>query len=105
MLEENTVKNTVRAARNGGSLKTGNPGNRGGGRRPDHLRALARETLGRGLALLDERLADPALSTSELLKAVDLLMRYGIGPAMPECTGERPVPPLHEQLEMLHGAA
>jgi hypothetical protein len=38
-VEEKTVKNTVRPARNGGTFITGNPGNKGGtGRPPNALR-------------------------------------------------------------------
>lgn len=89
----------VRAGRNGGQLKTGNPGNKGGGRRPDHIRAVARESLALALGMLDDRLRDPEFSTAELLRALDLFLRYGIGPALPESLNERPMVPMSESLD------
>jgi hypothetical protein len=100
-MSENSVANSVRRplreGKNGGSLKTGNPGNTGGGRRPDHIRAAARESLDRALDVLHERLGTPeTLTTMELLKVLDLLLRYGIGPAQPENCAERPSAPMSE---------
>gem|GEM_PF-4147843 len=87
----NSVSPSLRSGNNGGTLRTGNPGNKGGGRRPDHIRAAARESLDLALDVLDERLRDrESLSTHDLLKALDLLLRYGIGPALKESCLERP---------------
>ena len=81
----------------GGALSAGNPGNKGGGRTPDELRALFRQPLAKLLPVV-QRIAE-AIDTQEVtcphcdhklnvtswlkagdkLKAVDLLARYGIG--------------------------
>ena len=85
------MKNTAtQAGRNGGRLKVGNPGNSGGGRRPDQLRAMARDSLEKCLARLEERLDDPDLATSDIVRITELLLKYGIGPAQSESMVERP---------------
>ena len=81
----------------GGALRVGNPGNKGGGRTPDELRALFREPLAKLLPVVeqiaeakdiqevtcphcDEKLEVVSwLKAGDKLKAVDLLARYGIG--------------------------
>jgi hypothetical protein len=78
--------------RNGGTLRVGNPGNKGGGRRPDELRALARESLAVALERVSERLRAPDLQDAELVKLAELLLKYGIGPAQAEGPMERPSP-------------
>jgi hypothetical protein len=82
---ENFVRNSEqslsRNGRNGGKLRSGNPGNKGGGRRPDQIRALARTHLEYALNELGTRIHDPNISLYELLRATDLLMKYGVGPA------------------------
>ena len=39
---ENSVPNTVQPGKNGGRLRRGNPGNKGGGRLPDEYKAMCR---------------------------------------------------------------
>jgi len=103
----NSVKNSVkpgapagtRAGCNGGKLRSGNPGNKGGGRRPDLIRSVVRGSLETALGLLESRLRDPELGTAELVKIVELLLRYGIGPALPECFSERPIMPMKESID------
>lgn len=63
------------------------PGNRGGGRKPDELRKLARTDLESWLAILRTKAAlvqDPAYdndaSIGEAAKALDVLAKYGLGP-------------------------
>lgn len=104
---KNSVANSVkpvapagtRAGCNGGTLRSGNPGNKGGGRRPDLIRSVVRQSLETALGLLDSRLRDPELGTAELVKIVELLLRYGIGPALPESFGERPIMPWQESID------
>jgi len=97
-----SVAASIREGKNGGSLRSGNPGNKGGGRRPDHIRATARESLDVALEVLHDRLSTPeSLTTGELLKVLDLLLRYGIGPAQPENGAERPAAPMSEQFESM----
>ena len=88
----------MQSGRNGGQLKVGNTGNKGGGRRPDQLRALARASLEKGLARLEQRLDEPEISTAELIRIVEILLRYGIGPALGESVVERPEVPLDDML-------
>lgn len=97
-----SVAAATREGKNGGALRSGNPGNKGGGRRPDHIRAAARESLDVALEVLRNRLNTPeSLTTGELLKLLDLLFRYSIGPAQPETDAERPSIPMSEQLESM----
>lgn len=62
------------------------PGNRGGGRKPDELRKLARTDLESWLAILRTKAAlvqDPSYtddaSIGEAAKALDVLAKYGLG--------------------------
>lgn len=68
------------------------------GRRPDQLRALARTSLEKCLIRLEERMEDPNLSTGDLIRVADLLLKYSIGPARGESTMERPTIPLSEMV-------
>lgn len=51
---------------------------------------MARDSLEKCLARLEERLDDPDLATSEIIRIAELLMKYGIGPAQSELLMERP---------------
>jgi hypothetical protein len=76
---------------NGGMLKTGNPGNRGGsGRPPNEIRALCREIGYRGL----ERLAELEIDDPKtLLDLVNLALRYGVGTKADITSDDKPVLP------------
>ena len=63
----------------GGYLQTGNPGNKGGGRTPDELRALMREPLAKAIPLVVKMIHDPEIGSRDRLAAVDFLARYSIG--------------------------
>lgn len=69
---------TLRPAKNGGLLRVGNPGNKGGTGRPrDAVRATMLEALDKRVATL-ERLADsddPAVQ----IRAIEALAKYGLG--------------------------
>ena len=81
----------------GGALRRGNPGNKGGGRTPNEIRALMRQPLAKLLPIITD-IAEAKdiqevtcphcnekhevvswLKAREKLQAVDLLARYGIG--------------------------
>ena len=70
---------TLRPQPGGGSLRTGNPGNRGGGRTPDELRALMREPLAKAIPLVVKMIHDSDTGSRDRLAAVDFLARYSIG--------------------------
>ena len=92
-----TETSVLRPQPGGGSLQTGNPGNKGGGRTPDELRALFRQPLAKLLPVVEriaeavdvevvscphcnEKVEVPSYrKDGDKLKAVDLLARYGIG--------------------------
>lgn len=95
----NTVINTaMQAGRNGGQLKVGNPGNKGGGRIKEELRAELVECFELGIQQLKKRLYRDGMSTGELVRLVDLMGRYAI-PYIQE--GEPP----QIDLEMLSDSA
>lgn len=71
------MTNTVmQAGRNGGRLKVGNTGNRGGGRIKEELRSELVECFELGLAKLRERLQRDDQTTGELVRVVDLMGKY-----------------------------
>jgi hypothetical protein len=94
------TKNTVpmRPGKNGGQLQTGNPGNKGGGRSPNEIRARLREAMdghfdtlekiARGTIPLQtacnkcgwsgESIELPT-TASDQLRAIDQLLKYGVG--------------------------
>lgn len=66
----------------GGALRRGNPGNKGGGRPPSELRRRLREAGADRLSVLEE-IADGGEKESDRLKAVDMMLRYGLGKQVP----------------------
>jgi len=78
--QENTVKNTVRPALNGGHFITGNPGNKGGpGRPPNELRALAREGAEPFIKGCNKIVKDPLKEGSyEFFKAGESIVKIGL---------------------------
>lgn len=73
----NTVANTAtQAGRNGGRLKVGNPGNRGGGRIREELRSELVECFEIGLQKLKQRIYRDSMTTGELVRLVDLMGKY-----------------------------
>jgi hypothetical protein len=85
----NSVADTipVRTTAKGGKLRTGNPGNRGGGRLPDEFKAKMRELVNgpARLAYLQKCL-DGEFGPRFHLKAMELLMDRGYGRAAQEVT-------------------
>jgi len=68
----------VRPGRNGGTLKTGNPGNRGGPGRPrSAIRAAALRAFDERLPLLTAIADNDGQRAADRLKALALLARYG----------------------------
>lgn len=75
----NTVTNTEsQPGRNGGRLRVGNPGNKGGGRIKDELRAELVESFEVGLQKLKQRIYSSKTTTGELVRIVDLFGRYAL---------------------------
>jgi hypothetical protein len=74
---DNSVGKTV-PGRNGGRLKVGNPGNKGGtGRPPAVIRQRCAETFDRFLVKAEAILKSKTASHGDKLKALDLLGKYG----------------------------
>ena len=66
----------------GGALKLGgNPGNAGGtGRPPNEVRRALRNVLdGKGLAVVEEIIGNPAIDAGDRLRAIEIAARYGLG--------------------------
>jgi hypothetical protein len=76
---DNTVDNTVtRPGANGGRLKTGNLGNRGGpGRPPSEIRQLCAEKFYKHVPKAEAILRSKQSSDADKLRALDLLGKYG----------------------------
>ncbi|MEG4104368.1 hypothetical protein QUA25_28075, partial [Microcoleus sp. Pol17C6] len=73
------MRNTAtQSGRNGGRLKVGNPGNKGGGRIKDELRLELVECFEVGIQKLKLRLFRDSMSTGELVRLVDLLGKYAL---------------------------
>lgn len=64
----------------GALLSGGQLGNKGGGRSPSELREALRGRLdAKGLAALDRVLDDAAASNADRLRAVEIMLRHGVG--------------------------
>ncbi len=61
-----------------GMLRTGNPGNRGGAT-PSALRAALRDVAADRLTVLKDVSGDPDATTSDRLRAIELVLRFGLG--------------------------
>ena len=73
---------TMRTMPNGGQLRVGNPGNRGGvGAMSSQLRETLRGTLEERMHTLEEIIGDPSVRTSDRLRGIELVLKYGIGVA------------------------
>lgn len=71
---ENTAVNIV----NGGRLKRGNPGNRGGsGRPPSEVRAKCLGSFAKRIKIAEQIADSKESSNADRLKALDLLAKYG----------------------------
>ena len=66
----------MQSGRNGGRLKVGNPGNKGGGRIKEELRLELVECFELGLQKLKLRIHRDGMSTGELVRLVDLMGKY-----------------------------
>ena len=66
----------MQSGRNGGRLKVGNPGNRGGGRIREELRSELVECFEIGLQKLKQRIYRDGMTTGELVRLVDLMGKY-----------------------------
>lgn len=68
----------------GGMLRRGNPGNKGGpGRPPKTVRNLCHKRFVKHLPKLDRALKKDTLKDSDLITALGMLAKYGSEPAMP----------------------
>ena len=89
---KNTVNDSeatkTQPGKNGGTLKVGNEGNKGGlGRPPNEVRAMARENGYRFLGLIEKRLLKleqlaaegKELPWSQVKELADLNLKYGLG--------------------------
>ena len=67
----------------GGALNSGGtPGNKGGpGASPSELRARLRGSVEERVKIIEEILDDPDTSTSDRIRCVDVLLKYGLGTA------------------------
>jgi hypothetical protein len=66
----------MQSGRNGGRLKVGNPGNKGGGRIKNDLKAELVECFEVALLKLKQRIYADKMKTGELVRVVDLVGRY-----------------------------
>jgi hypothetical protein len=100
---ENSAHVSVQPGLNGGTLRRGNPGNKGGpGRTPDRIRAIARKALRKNVHLLGHFAAGVAVSEryfegadgkrkltlescspAERMKAIELLDKIATGEKVP----------------------
>ena len=92
----------VRVQSHGGALRTGNVGNRGGpGRPPSKLRSICRQMAGRRLSILGEISSKKSkASNADKIRAVDVLLRYGMGDGSINVADVRSC--LREQSEILY---
>lgn len=74
----------------GGALNSGGkPGNKGGpGRPPSALRAKLREAAWRRIDVLRQIADDPKATQNDRMKAVDLMLKYGVGTTVTETDTE-----------------
>jgi hypothetical protein len=85
----NVVPNVVfMPGRNGGKLRRGGPIHAGPGRPPSAIRALAREDFADLVPELRRIAKSPKATTSDRLKAIDLLGKYGLGTTVTETDTE-----------------
>lgn len=71
--------------RNGGRLRRGNPGNKGGlGRTPSEIRQKLRGSFADRVKVCEKIADDPKASPSDRLRALDLLAKYGLGTTITE---------------------
>jgi len=86
---ENSVNNSVQNGRNGGTLRVGNPGNKGGpGRPPSKIREIARDEWAALIPMLRRVARSAKEATSDRLRAADQLGKYGLGTTMTETDTE-----------------
>ena len=77
---ENSDPNSVQPGKNGGKLRRGNKGNKGGtGRPPNEIRRILREVGYGGIAAAIER-GLKSRDAATRLRALDLAFKYGLGP-------------------------
>jgi hypothetical protein len=74
---ENSVDNTVQPGKNGGKLRKGNPGNKGGtGRPPAEIRQRCADGFDRHIATAEAILNSPDASNTDKIRALDVLGKY-----------------------------
>lgn len=94
------MANTVmQSGRNGGRLKVGNPGNRGGGRIKESLRVELVQCFETGVEKLRQRMYHQSTTTGELVRLVDFMGKYAF-PYLHE-----PEEPEEDVLEWIEGAS
>ena len=81
--KKNSVETPVRAGNRGaGALRTGNPGNKGGGRKPEALRIKSREVFEKWLKWAAKKAVDPKTPDDVMMQIGNTAGRYGIGTAI-----------------------
>ena len=76
----NIVGDIVNPGRNGGTLKRGNPGNKGGTGRPsDEIRQRCRGSFDERIRVAEEICDNPGSADDTRLKALGILGTYGLG--------------------------
>jgi hypothetical protein len=93
-MSENTVDNSVMPGKYGGELKVGNPGNAGGTGRPkSEVRAACASAFDARIpklqAIADN--VDGTYSSSDVLKALDMLGKYGGLQQVDQTSGDTPL--------------
>ena len=71
----------LRPQPHGGALRSGNPDPpTTGGRPPSELRRVLRQSAGDRIKILEEIADGPGMKPRDRLQAIDVLLRYGLGP-------------------------
>lgn len=76
MSGKNSVRNTEQPGRNGGRLRRGNPGNKGGGRPTSEIRQRCADSFDKHIATAEAILADKDASNGDKIRALDVLGKY-----------------------------
>ena len=81
--KKNSAKTPTRIPSTGrGELRVGNPGNKGGGRKPEALRIKSREVFEKWLAWAAKKAVDPLTPADVMMQIGNTAGRYGIGTAI-----------------------
>jgi hypothetical protein len=100
-MAENSVVNSVQPGRNGGTLRRGNEGNRGGGRPPEALRQDIRKAAPAAIRILKRFMRAKDIEPRLVLRAAEFI----VSTSLPPLTGverEWVTGRLRHTIEMLH---